>query len=158
MAAVRWLDPAEQRAWRAWTDSTRLLLAALDRQLLEQGAISLTDYELLVRLSEAPGRSMRMSALADATLATRSGCTRAVTRLAAAGWVGRSGDSHDGRGTVATLTDAGSAKLRAAAPGHVEAVRDGLLGLLTADELATLTSIGERVRDRVDPRSPPTPT
>ena len=154
MAPVRWLDPTEQRAWRSWTESTRLLLAALDRQLVEDAGVSFTDYELLVRLSEAPGRSMRMSALADATLATRSGCTRAVTRLAANGWVERSGDASDGRGTVATLTGDGLAKLRAAAPGHVGAVRSGLLDLLSPAELATLTSIGERVRDRVDPRAP----
>jgi DNA-binding MarR family transcriptional regulator len=149
---VRWLDPREQRAWRAWTESTRLLLVALDRQLVADTGVSFTDYELLVRLSEAPGRSMRMSALADATLATRSGCTRAVTRLAAAGSVERSGDVSDGRGTVATLTDAGLAALQAAAPGHVEAVRAGLIDLMTPAELAIMTSIGERVRDRLGRR------
>jgi len=149
---VPWLDEGEQRAWRAWTESTRLLLGALDRQLVEDAGLSLTDYELLVRLSEAPGRRLRMSALADATLATRSGCTRAVTRLAGLGWVRRASDADDGRGTVAELTDRGLTKLEAAAPGHVRAVREHLLDVLTGAQVRELAAIGERVRDGLDQR------
>lgn len=149
---VPWLDEGEQRAWRAWTESIRLLLGALDRQLVDDAGLSLTDYELLVRLSEAPGRRLRMSALADATLGTRSGCTRAVTRLAGLGWVRRVSDADDGRGTVAELTDRGLTKLEAAAPGHVRAVRENLLDVLTGAQVHELAAIGERVRDGLDRR------
>ena len=81
MDTPRWLDDNEQRAWRAYLDATRLLMAALDRQLVRDSGLSLTDYELLVALSEAPGGRMRMSALADAVVTTRSGATRAIARL-----------------------------------------------------------------------------
>ncbi len=64
-------------------------MAALDRQLTRDSKISLTDFELLVALSEAPGRRMRMSVLADVVVTTRSGATRAISRLVDAGWVRR---------------------------------------------------------------------
>jgi len=94
MTEPRWLTDTEQRAWRAYLDSTRLLLQALDRELVEDSALSLTDYELLVRLSEAPARRLRMRELANTALATRSGVTRAVTRLEEAGWVHRPGQAR----------------------------------------------------------------
>lgn len=152
MTTVPWLDEGEQRAWRAWIESTRLLLAALDRQLVDESGLSFTDYELLVRLSEAPGRRLRMSALADATLGTRSGCTRAVTRLAGPGWVRRVSDTEDGRGTVAELTDSGLEKLQTSAPGHVRAVRAHLLNVLDDAQVRELAAIGELVRDGLDER------
>lgn len=148
MSDVRWLDPREQSAWRAYLDGTRLLLQALDRQLAADADLSLTDYELLVRLSEAPGGVLRMRDLADATLSTRSGVTRAVTRAERAGWVRRVECEDDRRGMNAELTDAGRAKLGTSAPGHVEAVRRNLLDLLTPDQLDQLTEIGSRLRER----------
>lgn len=90
MESVRWLTDSEQSAWRAYLDSTRLLQRVLDQQLMRDSDISFTDFELLVALSEAPGRQLRMSELADAVMATRSGVTRAVNRLVGAGWVRRS--------------------------------------------------------------------
>jgi DNA-binding MarR family transcriptional regulator len=146
---VRWLDAGEQGAWRAYLDSTRLLMQALDRQLELDADLSLTDYELLVRLSEAPGGTLRMRELADATLATRSGVTRAVTRAEKAGWVRRVPCVEDGRGMNAELTDAGRVKLADSAPGHVGAVRENLLDLLTPEQLAQLTEIGTLVRRRL---------
>jgi DNA-binding MarR family transcriptional regulator len=143
---VRWLDDDEQAAWRAYLDSTRLLLQALDRQLETDADLSLTDYELLVRLSEAPDGRLRMRDLADATLSTRSGVTRAVTRAEKAGWVRRVECEDDRRGMNAELTRAGRAKLAASAPGHVGAVRENLLDLLSREQLAQLTEIGGRVR------------
>jgi DNA-binding MarR family transcriptional regulator len=146
---VRWLDDDEQAAWRAYLDSTRLLMQALDRQLEADADLSLTDYELLVRLSEAPDGTLRMRELADATLATRSGVTRAVTRAEKAGWVRRVPCEEDGRGMNAELTEAGRAKLAGSAPGHVEAVRENLLDLLTSEQRAQLTEIGSLVRRRL---------
>lgn len=128
---VRWLNDGEQRMWRGYLDSTRLLMNALDRQLAADAGISLTDYEVLVQLSEAPQRRMRMNELADATMTTRSGATRAIGRLADAGWVRRVECDEDKRGMYAELTDAGAAKLASAGPGHVAAVRRTVFDLLS---------------------------
>lgn len=139
---VRWLNTEEQTAWRAYLDGTKLLFQALDRQLATEAELSLTDYELLVRLSEAPEGTLRMRDLADATLSTRSGVTRAVSRAERAGWVRRVECEDDRRGMNAELTEAGRAKLASAAPGHVGAVRENLLDLLTPEQLKQLTEIG----------------
>jgi len=144
--SVVWLNRQEQGAWRAYLDGTRLLFQALDRQLETEADLSLTDYELLVRLSEAPGGRLRMRDLADATLSTRSGVTRAVTRAVRAGWVRRVECEDDRRGMNAELTESGQEKLAASAPGHVRAVRENLLDLLTPDQLTELADIGDRMR------------
>jgi DNA-binding MarR family transcriptional regulator len=143
---VRWLDQQEQTAWRAYLDGTRMLFQELDRQLEAEADLSLTDYELLVRLSEAPDGTLRMRDLANATLSTRSGVTRAVTRAERAGWVRRVECEDDKRGMNAELTEAGRAKLASAAPGHVKAVRENLLDLLSRDQLDQLTAIGSSLR------------
>jgi DNA-binding MarR family transcriptional regulator len=146
---VRWLTPTEQAAWRAYLEGTRLLVKALGRQLEEDAGISFLDYEVLVTLSEAPGRRMRMRDLADATLSTRSGTTRAVTRLEQSGWVRRVDCEDDRRGMHAELTEAGWAKLVATAPGHVEAVRTHMFDLLTARQVDQMRAIGARLRDHL---------
>lgn len=149
MSQPRWLDAGEQAAWRAYLDGTRLLFAALDRQLEAAAGISFTDYELLVRLSEAPDHRLRMRDLADATLSTRSGVTRAVTRAEKAGWVRRVECEDDRRGMNAELTQAGMRKLAASAPGHVEAVRQNLIDLLDDDQLDHLRRIGLAVQRQI---------
>ena len=149
MDEARWLDQQEQTAWRAYLDGTRMLFQELDRQLGADADLSLTDYELLVRLSEAPDGTLRMRDLANATLSTRSGVTRAVTRAERAGWVRRVECEDDRRGMNAELTDAGRAKLAAAAPGHVKAVRENLLDLLSRDQLDQLTAIGSSLRQHL---------
>ncbi|WP_067185450.1 MarR family winged helix-turn-helix transcriptional regulator [Microtetraspora niveoalba] len=149
MDEVRWLEAEEQQAWRAYLDGTRLLIQALDRQLEADAGISMLDYEVLVVLSEAPDRRMRMRDLADAVLSTRSGATRAVTRLERLGWVRRTECEDDRRGTEAELTEAGAAKLAATAPGHVAAVRANMFDLLTPADVARLRSIAARVRDHL---------
>src|SRR5574340_258091 len=136
MDTVRWLSDEEQRAWRAYLDSTRLLFQALDRQLIRDADISFTDYELLVVLSEAPQRQLRMRDLADAMTTTRSGVTRAINRLVEAGWVRRVECEEDKRGTLAELTDEGAAKLACASPGHVAAVRANMFDLLSPRDVA----------------------
>lgn len=152
MDDVNWLDPDEQAAWRGYLDGTKLLFQALDRQLTTDADLSLTDYELLVRLAEAPDGTLRMRELADATLSTRSGVTRAVTRAEKAGWVRRVECEDDRRGMNAELTAAGRAKLAASAPGHVAAVRENLLDLLAPEQLGQLTEIGIRLQAHLAPR------
>jgi DNA-binding MarR family transcriptional regulator len=150
-----WLNEGEQQAWRAWLDMYRLLLPTFDRQLQSESRASFTDYEVLVHLSEAPGRRLRMSEVADRTLSTRSAITRTVDRLVGREWVRRVRSQDDQRGYFAELTELGGDVLTEIAPGHVAAVRSNLIDMLTDTELASLRSIGEKVRLRLGVRSGP---
>lgn len=145
----KWLNDDEQRAWRAWLDMYRLLLPAFDRQLQSDSLASFTDFEVLVHLSEAPGRRLRMGEVAERTISTRSAVTRTVDRLEGRDWVRRVRSEVDQRGFYAELTDAGALALAGMAPGHVAAVRAHLIDLLTESELATLQVIAERVRQQM---------
>jgi DNA-binding MarR family transcriptional regulator len=122
-----------------------VLFDALDRQLQGEAGIPHAYYEILVRLSEAAGRSMRMSELADRTRSSRSRLSHAVARLEERDWVRRRHCDTDRRGQVAELTDEGFAVLAAAAPGHVAAVRRHVIDRLNADQIAQLTAIGEAI-------------
>ena len=153
MGSPRWLTEDEQRAWRAHLQATRLLMDAVDAQLQRDAGLSHADYEILVRLSEAPGRQLRMSQLADALLFSRSRLSHAAARLERIGWVRRQGCTDDARGTLALLTDDGWDKLVATAPGHVAAVREHLVDRLSPVQLAQLQQIAAAVRRA----APPTP-
>jgi DNA-binding MarR family transcriptional regulator len=139
----RWLDPDEQKAWRAWLYSSLLLQDRLDRELTRETGISHAYYEILVQLSEAPDRALRMSELADRSLSSRSRLSHAVSRLEERGWVRRQICESDGRGQLAVLTDQGFAALEAAAPVHVEGVRSHLFDQLTPEQVAALRDVGE---------------
>ncbi|GAA0290346.1 MarR family winged helix-turn-helix transcriptional regulator [Kineococcus aurantiacus] len=140
-AAPRWLDDDEQVTWRTFLSTVQLLLDRFDRQLHHDSGIVLTYYEMLVRLSEAPQRSLRMSELAESSLSSRSRVSHAVARMEEKGWVRRDSCPTDGRGFVAVLTDEGFAALAAAAPGHVETVRDALFDQLTPEQVDQLRVI-----------------
>src|SRR3954466_10116264 len=147
-AGTQWLTAEEQRAWRAYLESTKVLMDALDRQLQREAGMPHAYYEILVRLSEADGRALRMSELAASTRSSRSRLSHAVSRLEERGWVVREDCATDRRGQVARLTDAGFATLSAAAPGHVSAVREILIDPLTAGQLDQLTAIGEAILEQ----------
>lgn len=132
--------------WRGYLDSTRLLLRALDRQLETDARISFADFEVLALLSEAPQRRLRMNEIAEAATTTRSGVTRAVARLADAGWLQRAECEEDKRGWYAELTDAGMAKLASAAPGHVSAVRRAVFDLLSPRDVHLFAHAYEQIR------------
>ncbi len=145
MAKTRWLSASEQQAWRAYLEATTLLFDALDRQLQRDAGIPHAYYEILVRLSEADGRSMRMSELADATRSSRSRLSHAVARLEERGWLERVECETDKRGQVAVLTDRGFAALEDAAPGHVDAVRKHVIDQLTPQQITQLEQIGDAI-------------
>ena len=102
-------------------------------------------------LSEAPGRSLRMSELAVRANSSPSRLSHAVARLEERGWVRRERDSRDGRGTVAVLTDAGWDVLVRTAPGHVGAVREHLFDRLDPEQVEQLGAICAAVLDGLDP-------
>jgi DNA-binding MarR family transcriptional regulator len=147
----RWLDDDEQQTWRAYLAVSELLPAALDRQLQRDAGMTHASYVVLAMLSEAPGRSLRMSELAARANASPSRLSHSVARLEERGWVRRERASGDGRGTVAVLTDAGWDMLAGTAPGHVAAVRENLFDRLTPEQVKSLGEICAAVLDGLDP-------
>jgi DNA-binding MarR family transcriptional regulator len=145
MHPPRWLAPDEQRAWRAFLHATHLLGDQLDRELLRDAGLPMAYYEILVMLSEAPDRTLRMSDLAQRTSSSRSRMTHAVDRLEEKGWVRRVGCPSDRRGAFAVLTDDGFKVLEAAAPSHVESVRRHVFDLLSPAEVGELGAISQTI-------------
>ncbi len=132
-----WLDSAQQRAWRSYVLGTTLLLERLDRDLRAHG-LSLPEYEILVRLSEAEGMRLRMAVLADSVKNSRSRITHTIARMERSGLVERKSCPSDGRGVFAQLTDHGYQTLVDAAPAHVESVRRALVDIITREDLLTI--------------------
>src|SRR3954454_16063008 len=144
---TRWLSADQQQVWRAFLGANKLVFEQLDRELQRDCGIPHTYYEILVRLSEAPERSLRMSALADRSQSSRSRLSHAVARLEANGWVQRETCADDKRGQIARLTDEGFAALAAAAPGHLEGVRRHVFDPLTPEQVAQLAEISSAMVD-----------
>jgi DNA-binding MarR family transcriptional regulator len=143
MAEPRWLDEEERQVWLSWVFATRLLWEELDRDLARETGMPFGYYEILVMLSETPGRTLRMSELADATQSSRSRLSHAVARLEEFGWVRRETCANDRRGANAVLTDEGFTALAAAAPEHVESVRTHLFDQLSPEQLRQLREIND---------------
>lgn len=141
---AKWLTKQQQEYWRSFLSVMQLLPDVFSHDLKEHG-LSLSDYEILVRLSEADARSIRMSELARLTLATRSRLTHQVDRLEEQGLVSRYTCSQDKRGLWAQLTEDGYALLVALAPIHVQSVRRNLVDVLSERELELLGTISEKI-------------
>jgi DNA-binding MarR family transcriptional regulator len=146
---VRWLSPDEQAVWRAFLDVSRLMMDQMNRQLSDESGMSLAEYEILVALSEAPERRLRMSELADRVVSSRSRITHTVGRMEERGLVQREACLDDGRGVLCALTDAGFAVLEAAAPGHVEGVRRAMFDPLTPVDVEALGRALATVREEL---------
>ncbi|MER5424442.1 MarR family winged helix-turn-helix transcriptional regulator [Streptosporangium roseum] len=138
---TRWLNDDEQRAWRAFLTASQLVQEELDRQLQRDSGMPHAYYAVLVKLSEAPDRMLRMSELAAEVNSSQSRLSHAVARLEERGWVRRERCATDRRVSWAVLTDEGFAVLAAAAPGHVEAVRQCFFEPLDPEQLHRLTEI-----------------
>ena len=148
-AATPWLDPAQQRARRLLLGGTTVLFDQLDRDLRQAHGLSLAEYEILVRLSESPEHSVRMSELADALSHSRSRVTHTVSRLEKAGIVRRGQCGEDGRGVWAFLTDHGMRTLEAAAHTHVTGVHDYLVSQVSADDFQAMGRVMQAVVSRL---------
>ena len=147
----RWLDPEEQQVWRALASALVRLPAALDAQLHRDAGISHFEYQVLALLSEAPGRTLRMSVLATLAEGSLPRLSQVVARLEQRGWVRRTPDPADGRYTLATLTGQGQAKVTQAAPGHAQEVRRLVLDPLTKTQSRQLREISRRIIRAIDP-------
>lgn len=146
MGDVRWLSPEEQRVWRNYMAATRMVESSLERQLQRDSGMPTTYYEIMVSLSEAPDRTLRMSELADRSRFSRSRLSHAVARMEQEGWVRRTECPSDKRGAFAVLTEQGFAALADAAPGHVEQVRSLLFDVLSTEQIEELGEICATVR------------
>ena len=147
----RWLDEDEKQLWMGWVFATRVFWEEVERDLQREAGMPFGYYDILVMLSETPGRRLRMSDLADSTQSSRSRLSHAVTRLEELGWVRRESCPDDRRGALAVLTDEGFAALAAAAPYHVESVRRHLFDQLTPEKLDQLREITETLLGHLIP-------
>jgi len=155
MDEVGWLDADEQRVWRRFVDIPIRLGARLDRELQLAHGLSMADYIVLVHLSEAPGRSLRMSELAALLLLSPSGLTRRLDGLVRAGLVERRSCPSDRRGALGALTPKGAARLEEAAPTHVAGVRRYVIDALGADGLRDLGAVLGRIDTALGERDAP---
>ena len=145
---ARWLDDDQQRSWRALVLGTTLLFDRLDDDLRRHCNVSLTEYEILVRLSERNGQ-MRMAQLADALAHSRSRVTHTVKRLEHVGLVKRDKSPDDGRGVDCTMTEEGMRLLESMAPTHVTGVREHLVDLVSPEDFRTLGRVMNHVADQL---------
>lgn len=144
------LTESQMRAWRAFLGASTLVSARLNHELDEAAAISMYEYEILVRLFESEAGRVRMSQLADQVSYSRSRLTHTVGRLERAGYVLRSSCPNDRRGVYAHLTKAGYEFLAQTAPIHLDGVRRHLIDRFTPSELATLTELLEKITTDTD--------
>ncbi|MFE1548793.1 MarR family winged helix-turn-helix transcriptional regulator [Streptomyces sp. NPDC058718] len=154
MTEPRWLDDEEQRTWRAYLHATTLLEDHLDRQLQRDAGMPHIYYGLLVQLSQAPRRRLRMTELAKSAKITRSRLSHAIARLEKSGWVVRENCPSDKRGQFARLTDEGMDVLRRTAPGHVAAVRQALFDRLAPEQVEQLGAIMRVMAEGLEPAGP----
>ena len=141
---VKWLNPAEMKAWRRYISASRRLYEALDQDLEPHG-LSMADYEILVQLSDAPERKMRMSELAAQAMLSRSRLSHRMKVMEKAGWLKREACPSDKRGYFAVMTPKGWKAIVAAAPDHVESVRHRFVDHLTKADQIALAEIFQRV-------------
>lgn len=146
-ADSRQLNADELAAWRGMLFVYRELTSAIDERLESEHGLSLSSYEVLLLLSQAPDQALRMGTLADGLLLSRSGLTRLVDRMVARGLVERHTCSDDRRGTYARLTDAGREKFRTAQPTNLAAIREVFVSKLDARDLDDLARAWGRLAD-----------
>jgi len=125
-------------AWRTFLQAHATVVRRIEADLEADGLPSLADLDVLLQLAQAPERRLRMSELADEVLLSRSGMTRRIDRLEAAGYVARHECSADRRGAFAGLTEQGMERLQSARPTHVRGIMAHFVSKLSADDLAAL--------------------
>jgi DNA-binding MarR family transcriptional regulator len=146
MGDARWLSATEQRTWRNYMAATRMVEAELERQMQRDSNMPMTYYEIMMSLSEAPDRTLRMSELAERSRFSRSRLSHAVARMEQNGWIARQECPSDKRGAFAVLTEQGFAALVAAASGHADQVRSLMFDALSEEQIHQLGEICATLR------------
>jgi DNA-binding MarR family transcriptional regulator len=127
------LTDEERGLWRSFVTLHFAVNHELDAELRSTAGVTLPEYEVLWELTNAPGNRLRMNELARHLLFTRSGVTRLIDRLEAAGYVERDDCDHDGRGVFASLTEDGFAAFEAAAVDYIARLRELFFDRLRGD-------------------------
>jgi DNA-binding MarR family transcriptional regulator len=109
--------------WRALMRIVKTLPRHLDSDLVRSTGLTASEYTMLMHLSEAPDRELRMADLAEATGLSASRTTRLVQDLQSRGLVTKRSSTADGRSNIARLTASGMAKMKSAWPAHLASVR-----------------------------------
>ncbi|MDT0609020.1 MarR family winged helix-turn-helix transcriptional regulator [Streptomyces lancefieldiae] len=148
---IPWLNDDEQHMWRQWMGLHAELLATLNREMQADTGLSNPDYQVLVVLTDSAEGRIRVSDLAASLQWERSRVSHHVARMEKRDLVSRRGCPDDGRGAFVRITETGRAAIERAAPAHVRAVRDLVFDALTADEVAQLGAIFDRLRSRIGP-------
>jgi DNA-binding MarR family transcriptional regulator len=148
---VQWLTESELAAWVRLAAVLELLPGVLDSQLRRDAGLTHFEYYVLAMLTEAPQRTLRMTALAAQTNATLPRLSHVVSRLEERGLVQRFPCPEDARATNARLTPRGWRKIRDTAPGHVANVRQHVIDALTPEQVDQLTTITEAILHSLDP-------
>ncbi len=148
---TNWLTEDERAAWLRLVAIVELLPGVLDSQLRAEAGLTHFEYFVLAMLSEAPERTLRMTALAQRTNATLPRLSHVVRRLEGRGLVERIPCPEDRRAVDARLTASGWEAVVAAAPGHVETVRQHVIDPLTSAQLKQVRQIGDALLTRLDP-------
>lgn len=131
-------SPGGLETWRTFLQAHATVLRRLEADLEADGQMSLADLDVLIQLAGAPGHQLRMSELADTVLLSRSGMTRRIDRLEAAGFVQRHECAVDRRGAYAGITDAGLDRLRGSRPTHFRGIEEHFVSRLTVDDLTAI--------------------
>ena len=152
MGHTNWLNDEEMAAWIAFVSSATLVDRELDQQLKEDMGLSHLQYQILMVLNGADSGALRMTELAERLINSKSGLTYQIGQMEKAGLVTRRQCEWSKSGVLAEITPEGRATLERAAPGHVEAVREILIDVLTAEERKALADGLGRVRDRIAER------
>ena len=152
----RWLSPDERDAWISLSWLMVKLPGEIDAQLQRDSGISFFEYLVLAALSMSPDRCLRMSDLAQHANGSMTRLSNVAKRLEQRGWMTREPSAKNGRYIEATLTEAGMAVVREAAPGHVAAVRRYVFDALRPDQVTGLRDIGRQIANQVEGEHPGT--
>ena len=150
METVRWLDEREERAWRALQVMAMRLDARLASELAAVSELSLSDYTVLVALTDRPDGRMRVFELAATLGWEKSRVSHQLARMVDRGLVAKERCGDDRRGAFVVATDGGLAAIEAAAPHHVETVRRLFVDPLTPAELDALGHAAQKVLDAME--------
>jgi len=146
-------SPERLRAWRLYFESALALIDVLDTELEHQTGLALPWYDVLVQLEESP-QGIPMSELAERILYSKSGFTRVVDRMEAAGLVRRVRPEHDRRSILIVLTDQGTATMQHARRYHRDGIERHFSQHLTDTEIKTLTHAFEKISTHARPLRP----
>jgi DNA-binding MarR family transcriptional regulator len=139
------LTSDQLHTWRTFLRSHATVTRRLEAELVAEHDLPLASYDVLVQLSEAPERRLRMTELADRVLLSRSGLTRLADRLERDGLLTRVACPSDARGTLAVLTDEGLHRLEQAWPSHRRSVEQHVTGRYTAEEIKVLGDLLDKL-------------